>query len=442
MSARWGGLSRLTLALGACVADSTGRFGPGQWDPAAVSASLGAPAGDPWCAHMEELRAHLDGAGPAPSDEAREAALEVVRAERNDPLWPFRKALICEYTAGAAEEAAVFEWVTVDQFLEAAEAAAIAEPDGINPLIPVFDHLSGGEPESIAPVDLTEPAYCDAYETADLALSQQRGGVVQAVGFPGSLRRAPDWFAQIQVAYHRWGREVQERRRLARERVALGDAPFHCRRFHAALTGSQEFAIKDNLIFLLPELDDPETAGRLVVRDAEGREIVLDRVLAAAQLDAGGTGGERVDFFAEDLAAAPGLRSAVDRTNALPPPKVFTILFGYNEEQPLAGDAQLPLLAEELSGRDPAEPLRISLSGQADCVGPNWYNTILSEKRAQAVFDGTIRPALIARGFAEDALADPRRFKLVGLGETAPAVEPEGRCAATDENRRVIVVVQ
>lgn len=441
MMLRWGVFAAI-IALAGCALEPTGRLAPGAWDAPAVSARLGAPAGDAWCGHMAALRAHLDGAGPAPSAEAREAALEAVRDESADPLWPFRKALICEYAAGAAEEAAVFEWITVAQFLAAAEEAAVAEPDGISPLVPVFDHLSGDTPESLAPVDLTNTAYCDAYETADLALSQQRGGVVQAVGFPGSLRRAPDWFAHIQVAYHRWGREVQERRRLAQARVALGDAPLYCRRFHAALEGGQDFAIKDNLIFLLPELDDPEAAGRLVVEDAGGRQIVLDRVLAAAQLGAGGEGGERVDFFAEDLAAAPGLKSAVDRTNALPPPKVFTILFGYNEPAPLADDPQLPLLRAELASRDPAEPLRIALSGHADCVGPNWYNTILSERRADAVFDEVIRPALLARGFTEDALDNKRRFKLVGLGETAPAVEPPGRCAATDENRRVVVVVQ
>lgn len=435
------------LLLAACATEPGVRFGATDWDAGAVAARLGAPAGDPWCAHMAALRAGLDGAAPLPDDAARAAALAAVRAEAEgarggDPYWPMRKALICEYAAGAAEEAAVFEWVTVEQFLAAAEAAAVAEPDGVSPLIPVFDHLSGAAPESLAPVDLTTPAYCDDYGTADLALSQQRGGVAAAVGFAGSLQRAPDWFAHVQVAYHRWGREVQERRRLARERVALGDAPFHCRRFHAALEGSKDFAIKDNLVFLLPERDDPESAGRLVVRDAAGREIVLDKVLAAAQLEADGTEGEAVDFFAEDLAASAALKGAVDRTEALPPPRVFTIGFDYNRRTPAEGDPQAPLLAVELAARDPGEPLRIALSGHADCVGPNWYNTILSEARARAVFEGIIRPALLARGFAEETLRDRRRFKLVGLGETAPAVEPAGRCAPTDENRRVVVVVQ
>ncbi len=446
MKLRWGGMAA-TLLLAACATEEAARLGPTDWDAAAVSARLGAGPGDPWCGYMADLRAAIDGAGPLPDEATRMAALEAVRAEARDakggdPYWPFRKSLICEYAASAAEEAAVFEWVTVDQFLSAAEKAATAEPDGLSPLVPVFDHLSGGEPESLAPVDLSNPAYCDEYETTELALSQQRGGIVQAVGFPGSLQRAPDWFAVVQVAYHRWGREVQERKRLAQQRVALGDAPLYCRRFHSAFEGSKQFAIKDNLIFLLPELDDPDKAGHLVIRDAEGREIVLDKVLAAAQFEPDGSEGEPVDFFPEDLAASAALKGAVDRTNALPPPRVFTILFDYNSRQPEAGDPQVPLLQAELASRDPAEPLRIALSGHADCVGPRWYNTMISEDRARAVFDGIIKPALLSRGFSEATLADKKRFKLVGLGESAPAVEPEGRCAPTEENRRVVVVVQ
>lgn len=436
----------LALMLGGCA---LAPGAPDAWDVSGQRAALGAVADDPWCGYMADIRAHLDGAGPAPSQEARDAALSAVRAEASaskdgDPLWPFRKALICEYLQGAEEEAQVFEWVTVAQFQDAASLAgtAPAPEDGVSPLVPIFDHLSGDEPDSIAPVDLSKPEYCDAFETDTLALSQQRGGIVSSLGFPGSLRRAPDWYAHIQVSYHRWGREVQERRRLASDRMSLGDAPRFCRRFHAALEGAEQFGLKDNLIFLLPELDDPEESGRLVVRDAAGEEVVLDRVLAAAQLGAGGEGGEAVDFFAEDLAAAPGLKGAVDRTNNLPPPKVFSIHFDYNRREPMAGDPQIGALKEELASRSPEEPLRIAMSGHADCVGPRWYNTLISEDRAKSVFDEIIRPALIRRGFAEAMLADKKRFKLSGLGEEAPAIEPGSRCRPTDENRRVVVVVQ
>ncbi|MEX2520594.1 MAG: hypothetical protein WD969_14825 [Paracoccaceae bacterium] len=438
------------LLVGGCaIAPGAPESWPNSWDISGQRAALDAGAGDPWCGYMADIRAHLDGAGPAPGEDARAAALEAVRAEAvaskdGDPLWPFRKALICEYLQGAEEEAQVFEWVTVAQFQDAAGLAAgtPAPEDGVSPLVPVFDHLSGAEPESIAPVDLSTPEYCDTFETATLALSQQRGGIVGALGFPGSLRRAPDWYAHIQVSYHRWGREAQERRRLAADRFALGDAPRYCRRLHAALERAAEFELKDNLIFLLPELDDPEKSGRLVVRDAAGHEVVLDRVLAAAQLGVGGEGGEAVDFFAEDLAAAPGLKGAVDRTNNLPPPKVFSIHFDYNRREPIADDPQIGALKAELASRSPEEPLRFVLSGHADCAGPRWYNTMISEDRVKSVFEGIIRPALLMRGFPEAALADKKRFKLVGLGEGAPAVKSGPRCEATDENRRVVVVVQ
>ncbi len=440
------GIAALVLLVGACVQNANE---PNTWSPDEHRSALGVAQDDPWCGYMRDLRAGLDGKTDLPADDVREAALEAVRAEAaaskdGDPLWPFRKALICEYIDGAAEERAEFDWVSNAEFLAHARLAASNPPpaDGISALVPVFDHLDGGEAESLAPVDLTTPAYCTALETAERGLTQQRGSVVEAVSFPGSLRRAPDWFAMIQVAYHRWAREQLEGHQLTPGPVDFGGIPYHCTRFHNALEGSKQFAVKDNLIFLLPELDDPNRAGRLEVQDSEGNVIVLDTVLAAAQLDSGGTGGETVDFFAEDLAASPGLSGAVNRTNNLPPPKVFTVLFGYNERTPLDADPGLAALAAELQTRDPAEPLRIAMTGHADCVGPRWYNQLISEDRVQSVFDQTIQPILLAKGFDEALLADEKRFKLVGLGKSVPAVEPGARCEASDPDRRVVVVVQ
>ncbi len=445
------GMARQALAvallagLGGCV---DGLEGPNPWSAAEHSAALGVAADDPWCGHMRSLRAYLDGEGERPSEETRRAAIEDVRAEAasaksGDPYWPFRKALICENIDGAAEERQEFDWVTTEEFLTGARAAAANPPpeNGITPLVPVFDHLDGGEPESLKPVDLSNPAYCDALETSELALSQLRGEVVDAVSFPGSLQRAPDWFGMIQVAYHRWAREQLEGHQLERGDVDFGGIPWHCRRLHAALEGSKEYAIKDNLIFLLPELDDPNRAGRLVIRDAAGNEVVLDRVLAAAQTNADGSGGEAVDFYPSDLRASATLAGAVDRTNNLPPPKTFQIFFESNEGEPLAGDQGVADLRKELGDRDPGEPLRIALSGYADCVGPRWYNQILSEKRVRNVFEMIVEPTLLAQGFSEEALKDKRRFKLAGLGETATDARP-GRCAAKDEDRRVTVIVQ
>ncbi|MEL7463395.1 MAG: hypothetical protein AAFN79_04975 [Pseudomonadota bacterium] len=444
---KWGGglAAASAILVSACVQQ---QGAPNAWDPSEHRAALGVAAGDSWCVYMRDLRAHLDGEAARPGDAAREAALAGVREEAaavkdGDPLWPFRKALICEYIDAAAEERAEFDWIAAEEFLNRARQAAANPPaaDGISPLVPVFDHLDGAEPESLQPVDLTTSAYCEAIPTSELALSQQRGGVVEAVGFPGSLQRAPDWFAHVQVAYHRWAREHLEGHQFEPPESQFGGIPFHCARFHAAQEGSKEFALKDNLIFLLPELDDPTAAGRLEVRDAQGNVVILDRVLAAAQTNADGTGGESVDFFAADLQASASLAGAVDRTNNLPPPKVFQVFFAYNTRDADIADEGAVALAEELKTRSPEEPLRIAMSGHADCVGPRWYNQIISEDRVQSVFDAIIKPTLIARGFTEEVLNDRQRFKLVGLGETA-AKPPEGRCAATDADRRVAIVVQ
>ncbi|MFV0473124.1 MAG: OmpA family protein [Pikeienuella sp.] len=442
MNLRGGGIALALLAGGCAVAPDTPRD---PWDPDERGEALGVPADDSWCRHMSSLRASLDGAGPAPTAAARAASLAAVRAESDDPLWPFRKALICEYTQAAAEERAEYDWATARQFLDMASLALRTPPpeDGISPLVPVYDHLDGEEPESIAPVDLTNPVYCDAFDTSELALSQQRGGVVQAVGFPGSLQRAPDWFAMIQVSYHRWAREQIKGDHLIEEGAAdFGGIPQQCRRFDAALRGSKAFSLKDNLIFLLPELDDPDKAGRLVVQDAAGEEIVLDRVLAAAQLDAGGTDGEMVDFYPEDLAASPGLQGAVNRANNLPPPRIFQIHFGYDSRAPEADDPQIEALKAELATRGPEEPLRVAVSGHADCVGPRWYNKMISDDRARAVFEQIVYPILLERGFDEAALRDRKSFRLSGIVVAAPAVKPENGCVREDGNRRVVVVVQ
>lgn len=440
----------LWLGLAALAASCVGGPGaPNPWDADATRASLGVAPDDAWCGHMRALRAALDGAGPAPTKAERDAALAGVRAEADakkggDKLWPFRKALICEYVDGAAEERVEFDWVTAADFLALAREAAVAPPpaDGMSPLVPVFDHLDGGEPVSLEPVDLSDPAYCDALATSELALSQQRGGVVEAVGFPGSQQRAPDWFAMAQVAYHRWAHEQLEGHQLAPGPVDFGGIPFHCRRFHAALEGSKAFAIKDNLIFLLAERDDPTRAGRLEVRDALGNLIVLDDVLAAAQADADGADAEKVDFYREDLNASPSLKRAVDRSNNLPPPAVFQILLDTNETSPVEHDPQLGLLRAELATRGPQDTLRIALAGHADCVGPSGFNQVLSERRARAVLNEVVLPALRESGFSEAALADDLAFKLAGLGETAPTVKDAPRCVATDADRRVVVIVQ
>lgn len=442
-----GGWGLALMALLASCAALPG--GQGPWNISEEKRALGVAADDRWCGHMRALRASLDEAGPVPTRDERRAALAGVREEAEalkggDPFWPFRKSLICDYTDGAAEERAKFDWSTVSEFLAAARAAADAPPpaSGAEPLVPVFaysDEVAARAPISF---DLSDPAYCDALKSSGRALGALRADVVDAVSFPGSLRRAPDWFAMIQVAYHRWALEQIEGHQLAPGNADFGGIPFHCRRFRAAWLGSEAFAVKDNLIFLLPERGDPARAGRLEITDAAGGRIVLDDVLAAAQFEAGGANGETVDFYDSDLAAAPGLSGAVARTDSLPPPRTFRILFASGAVSPVEGAEEIAALRAELAGRDPGAPLRVALTGHADCVGPAGYNRGLSRRRARTIAEEIVRPALREAGFFDETLNDPRTFRITGRGESDPAVRGGPRCDAEAANRRVVVTVQ
>ncbi len=73
-----------------------------------------------------------------------------------------------------------------------------------------------------------------------------------------------------------------------------------------------------------------------------------------------------------------------------------------------------------------------------NCVGPRWYNTIISEDRVKNVFETVIKPTLLQKGFTEDTLSDDKRFKLAGLGESVPASKRDKgqSCEASDPDRR------
>lgn len=448
----WGGVKiagAAALLVSACVAPE-GQ--PDLFDAAGHRAYLGVEKDDPWCVYMADLRAHLDGKGDRPSEDRREAALAEVRAEAvdahdGDRFWPMRKGLACEFVQSAEEEIAEFDWPAGVAFLEQArEAVAAPRPEnGIGPIIPVVDHLDGAQPESLEPVDFTNTAYCNDLATSELALAQQRGPTTEAVGFPGSMLRAPDWFAHLQASYHRWAQEHLEGHQLEQGDVDFGGIPFHCQRFAAAREGAQEFSLKDNLIFLLPERDNPFEAGRLEVQDADGNVVVLDEVLEAAQLGKDGANAENVEFYPEDLAASLTLQAAVDRANNLPPPKVFVVYFDYNERSPVEGaDTGTAALRSYLEGLDPAESIRIAISGHADCVGPRWYNKMIADDRINAVIEEVVKPALRVAGFTDGLMDDRKRVKLLNSGESAPArrVEKGTKCQSFPEDRRVIVLVQ
>lgn len=447
----WGGIhiaGALAVLTGACTLPGE----PDLFDAPGHRAFLGVEKDDPWCAYMADLRAHLDGQGARPLAETRAAALKEVRAEAaadhdGDPYWAMRKGLACEFVQSAEEEIAEFDWPAGVAFLELAKSAISAPrpENGIGPIVPVVDHLDGDDPESLEPIDFSNDGYCDELGTSELALAQLRGPTSESVGFPGSLQRAPDWFAHVQASYHRWAQEHLEGHQLQQGDVDFGGIPFHCQRHAAATFGAQEFSIKDNLIFLLAERDNPFEAGRLEVRDADGNVVILDEVLEAAQLGQAGTNAQNVEFYPEDLAASITLKAAVDRANNMPPPKIFVVYFDYNERSPVEGaDTGTQALRSFLEGLDPADSIRIAISGHADCVGPRWYNKMLADDRIAALSDEVIKPALRVAGFTDGLLSDPKRVKLLNAGESAPAkrVEKGAKCQSLPEDRRVIVIVQ
>lgn len=425
---------------------------PQHWSADEHRAFIGVEADDPWCSHMRDLRLHLHDLADKPADEARKAALAEVRAEAaehygGDVYWPLRKAMACEYIAGAEEEIAEVDWAAGHELLaHALLAVENGSPEnGLGTIVGVYDHRDGEPAVSLEPVDLSNNDYCDRLEHSELALSQHRGDLVEDLSFPGSIRRAPDWFAHSHVSYHRWALEHLEGHQLHQGDAEFGGIPHHCQRFHAAYEGAKGFAVKDNLIFLLAELDDPNKAGRLEVEDAGGNRVVLDKVLSAAQLEPGGQGGKEVDFFPEDLAASKALANVVSRANGLPPPKVFRIFFDYNERSPSPSpDNEIDELVAELEARNPDDVLRVAISGHADCVGPRWYNTLLAEDRLNSVLDGIVRATLRKAGFAEEAVMNERMIKATNQGESTPALAREdgAKCVSLDEDRRVVVVVQ
>lgn len=446
MKHNWGAAGLMLLAAGC-----TGPGGDaGPWDSEDTLAVLGVSADDPWCEYMSVVAETLRG-GPPPEKAVREQALHDVREEAEtqkggDEFWPFRKALICENLTQAEEKRALYDWVAAAEFIEAARAAAEnpAPESGGEPLVPVYDALDGEEPESLAPVDLSNPEYCADPEISGRALAQQRGPLVEKMSFPGSLKRAPDWFAVLQISYQRWGREQVEGQFFRPGPARTGEIEYWCRQYDEALSHANAFSIKENLIFLLPERDNPQKAGRLQITDAEGKDLVLDEVLEAAQFGDGGAGGDKVDFYYDDLNASPRLRNVVARADDLPPPVIFTLGYAYNERLAPAADPKREALAAEIAKRDPKEPLRITVAGHADCVGPRWYNTMISEDRAEDVVNEVVRPALEARGFDVDAMIAANMLAWAGLGESQPVTPREKgeKCAPADENRRVVVVVQ
>lgn len=409
--------------------------------------------GDPWCERIRTLRQAADGEldQPLASEIVPEDLLAATERE-GDILWPLRKGLICEYLDGAAEEREEQDWETTDAFLNA--ALAIASGRELPLAYPIYELPVDEELDVLTPVDFSSAGFCAQPSEALRGLVQQRGPLTNSLSDLSFAVRAPDWLALTQVAYHRWGREQLEGHQLAAGRGDInGGIPFHCSRYHTAYEIARRQAVKDNLIFLLPEFDNPSKSGRLEIRDAEGNVVVLDQVLAAAQLDAGGENIEPIQFEQRDVDNSMGLAGAVNRLNSVDKPATFQIFFEKDRSDPISdpdrlrelelddfiGETGFDGLKANLEKRSVGSSIKVFLTGHADCLGSRIDNKTFSDRRAQAVFSQIIEPGLRAKELKLIA------FQAKGEGETAV---PRGETcfSLTDRERnferRATVTVQ
>lgn len=88
-------------------------------------------------------------------------------------------------------------------------------------------------------------------------------------------------------------------------------------------------------------------------------------------------------------------------------------------------DDAVPVLEEVLSRLTANPAAKVLLEGHTDSIGPEGYNLVLSEKRAEAV-----KSYLVAKG------VDSSRLSVDGLGETQPAAPNDSR-ENRQKNRRV-----
>ena len=131
----------LALALAGCAGDMLDEHAYAP-DPAKMKQM--APDDDRWCAYIRRMRTRLDAKDPpAANDPDRAKELAAVKAEadalyptddgaygkRTDAaiLWPYRKALACEYVDAAREERAEFDWASAEAFARMAEQSMQAD---------------------------------------------------------------------------------------------------------------------------------------------------------------------------------------------------------------------------------------------------------------------------------------------------------------------------
>jgi outer membrane protein OmpA-like peptidoglycan-associated protein len=174
------------------------------------------------------------------------------------------------------------------------------------------------------------------------------------------------------------------------------------------------------LIVLLPEEDG--TLGSVAIGEGD-RSVIIDRPLAAANIDARGRVKQEAITEAE-------VNRIFEAALAAQPPKPISFLLYFEEGQTRvtsASQTTLDALFAEVAGRQAVE---VQITGHTDRVGSIADNDRLSLARSQAV-----RDMLVQLGLRSDFI------RAVGRGEREPLVatpdeQPEPR------NRRVEVIVR
>jgi OOP family OmpA-OmpF porin len=129
----------------------------------------------------------------------------------------------------------------------------------------------------------------------------------------------------------------------------------------------------------------------------------------------------------EDTLIAEGEYDASDLWGGLGDEFERPILFDFDSA--VVKPASYPIINELVDAMLSQPRLKLEIQGHTDNVGTMEYNQILSEQRAQAVFN-----EIVKRG------VDPRRLRWRGFGKTKPVANnqtEEGR----QRNRRTVFVI-
>lgn len=178
---------------------------------------------------------------------------------------------------------------------------------------------------------------------------------------------------------------------------------------------------RNDLVVLLPKPNG--TIGGVVVRTADGKEILLNKAYAGVHID-GPNDMKPVTYTADR--ASKEFSSVVSALPGRPATFLLYFLEGKDELTP-ESEREVERVFAEIAARPYPEILVI---GHTDAVGTPQYNDQLSRQRAQRVRDD-----LVKRGIAAN------RIEVSGRGKREPLV-PTSEGVAEPRNRRVEINVR